>query len=242
MEGLPRRSAAVATSLLVHAALLALLLQRVFVKLDLAPTPIEITFVEAATKTAGPGELSPVLKSAAPAPAPPPPVQPEELRPEPEEIVEPVPVVVPRPKPVVKKVVPVRPPSAATSASAASESSTSAPAGEAGTGIDSLSSAPAWAPTARVRYEELLFAWMNRHKEYPMLAQRRGLQGGGVVRVRIDRQGRVLDRALVKGTGEAMLDQAALDMVRRSDPFPAVPDAYAGASFEFVAPIEYRLR
>ena len=75
-----------------------------------------------------------------------------------------------------------------------------------------------------------------------MLAQRRGLQGSAMVRVRIDRSGRLLERSLDKPTGEAMLDQAALDMVRSASPFPKVPSDYAGSSFEFVAPIEYRLR
>jgi TonB family protein len=83
---------------------------------------------------------------------------------------------------------------------------------------------------------------MDRHKQYPMLAQRRGLEGTGSVRVRIDRQGHVLERSVLKSTGEAMLDEAALDMVRRANPFPAVPPEYAGDTFEFDAPIQYRLR
>lgn len=110
-----------------------------------------------------------------------------------------------------------------------------------GIGTGAESTAPAWAPSARIRYEELLFSWMDRHKEYPLLAQRRGLEGSGLLRVRIDRDGRLLDRRIDRSTGEKMLDQAALDMVRRASPFPQVPVDYAGSSFEFVAPIEYRL-
>jgi periplasmic protein TonB len=109
-------------------------------------------------------------------------------------------------------------------------------------GRDAASSAPEWAPAARARYEELLFAWIDRHKQYPLLAQRRGLEGAAAVRIRIDRSGRVLERTLVGSTGQPLLDQAALDLVRRASPFPAVPREYAGSSFEFVAPVEYRLR
>jgi len=119
---------------------------------------------------------------------------------------------------------------------------TPAATGGEGAGADARSAAPRWAAAARIRYEELLFAWMNRHKEYPLLARRRGIQGRGSLRVRIDRDGRVLERAVASSTGESVLDQAALDMVRRASPFPRLPQDYWGASFEFVAPIEYRLR
>lgn len=248
-----RRSAALATSLALHAAIAALVVSRGVVHLTLSPSPVLLTLVDASDRTAGPGSLSPELRSAAPADAPPAPSPPpaaveveREKAAEPEPEPEPVPVA--KPKPVAKKAVtPPKPAPAArpevTTPAVASGSGTASSSGaESGTGTDARSSAPAWAPTARMRYEELLFAWMNRHKQYPMLAQRRGLQGSGSVRVRIDRDGRVLERSLTRSTGETMLDQAALDMVRRASPFPPVPEEYAGASFEFVAPIEYRLR
>jgi protein TonB len=245
----PRQSAALATSLALHVAIAVLVVRGGVVHLALSPTPILLTLVTASDRTAGPGSLSSELQSAAPAaaqPAPPPP--PAAVEVEREEVAEPEPVPIARPKPVVKKAVaPAKPPPSApaeTPAPALATGSGTAvsSAAESGSGRDARSMAPAWAPTARVRYEELLFAWMNRHKQYPMLAQRRGLQGRGSVRVRIDRDGRVLERSLTRSTGEAMLDQAALDMVRRASPFPPVPEEYAGASFEFVAPIEYRLR
>jgi periplasmic protein TonB len=142
-----------------------------------------------------------------------------------------------QPKSVAKK--PAAP--ATTGSAPGGPGSSSAPAAGPG-GTDTRSAAPSWAPAARVRYEQVLFAWMNRHKRYPMIAQRRGLEGIGSLRVRIDRSGRVLERTVVSSTGEQLLDQAALDMVRRASPFPAVPSEYAGESFEFVAPIQYRLR
>jgi protein TonB len=123
----------------------------------------------------------------------------------------------------------------------AASGTASAAAGTSSAAVGTASAA-AWADAARVRYEALLFAWMERHKQYPLLAQRRGLEGSGVLRVRIDRSGRVLERQIVRSTGTPALDDAALDMVRRASPFPAVPAEYAGTTFEFVAPVEYRLR
>jgi protein TonB len=240
-----RHSASVAASLAVHVALALLLLGRGVVELTLQPTPIVLTFVQASTQTAGPGERAPQLRVAAPAPQPAVP-EPEPVRAEPEPEIAKAPA---EPVPVAKpKSAPKKPERARAVASAAPPVIQSAPVtapggtGEGGNGDAARASAPAWAPTARVRYEELLFAWMNRHKEYPMLAQRRGLEGRGSLRVRIGRDGRVLERVLVGSTGQPLLDQAALDMVRRASPFPAVPEGYAGPSFEFVAPIEYRLR
>lgn len=257
-----RTSTAIGVSVLVHAALLLALAGRALVELTLAPAPIVLTLAEPATRTTGPGELAAELRSAAPAATISPPAavpEPGIVAPEPEP--EPPPIVpaplAPAPPPRVAKKPPApkparpaaeksAPPAAASSAPAMPGATATTGSGRAtgtgGSGTDARSTAPAWAPTARVQYEQLLFAWMERHKQYPLLAQRRGLEGRGSVRVRIGRDGRVLDRALTRSTGEAMLDDAALDMVRRANPFPPVPSGYAGDSFEFVAPIEYRLR
>jgi periplasmic protein TonB len=209
--------------------------------LHVEPVPLLLTLVDVSDRTAGPGELSAQLRVAAPPspPATPPGPEPEIVEPAIQREPEPAPIPAARPKPVAKKApAPSKPAPVVASAPSPTASGTGA-AGS--TGTDTRSSAPAWAPSARIRYEQLLFAWMDRHKQYPMLAQRRGLEGNGAIRVRIDRQGRVLERSVDQSTGETMLDQAALDMVRRANPFPAVPTEYEGDGFEFVAPIQYRL-
>jgi protein TonB len=252
-----RWSASFVLAVAAHAALLALLAGSAIVRLDIVPTTIELAFLDASDRTAGPGETAPELRLAAPAaeppaPASPPPAEPsrEETPPEPAPIepavrLEPEPVAKPKPqaKPQAKpKAVTEKPASPPASASATGEGTAGSADGTTASGTDVRSTAPAWAPTARVRYEQLLYAWMDRHKQYPMLAQRRGIEGEGSVRVRIDRDGRVLERTVTRSTGQQMLDQAALDMVRRANPFPRVPPEYAGETFEFVAPIQYRLR
>lgn len=242
-DGASRRAAAATASLVFHAALLGLLAGRVLVKLAVEPTPLMLTLVDASDRTAGAGDLFAELRVAAPAAAPatPPVHEPEIVEPPREMEAEPRPVPVPSPTPVVRKAAPLpsRPVPAVPGQPEQVASNSGSPASA---GTDSRSSAPAWAPSARIRYEQLLFAWMDRHKQYPLLAQRRGLEGSGSIKVRIDREGRVLERTVDRSTGEAMLDQAALDMVRRANPFPALPAEYAGDGFEFVAPIQYRLR
>jgi protein TonB len=88
---------------------------------------------------------------------------------------------------------------------------------------------------ARVR------AWLESNKTYPKAARLRKQQG--VVRLVfvIDRAGHVLDCRLVGPSGYALLDQEALAMVARSDPFPAPPHTLKGDRIELDAPVEFSL-
>ncbi len=94
----------------------------------------------------------------------------------------------------------------------------------------------------RARYEQRLFAWLSKFKEYPLVAQRRRLEGTGVLRVRISRDGRVISQELSRETRHPLLNEAAMRTVRRAAPFPPVPADYPGETFEFLAPVEFTLR
>jgi protein TonB len=92
---------------------------------------------------------------------------------------------------------------------------------------------------ARARYEQQISAWIQQHKLYP--ADAGGKEGRVVVRMRIDRAGYVRFYALEQASGIAPLDAAAIDMVRRANPVPAVPSDYpAGNLIEFLIPITFR--
>jgi protein TonB len=96
------------------------------------------------------------------------------------------------------------------------------------------------ASRARASYEQVLAAWLERHKYYPAVARRRGLEGKGMLRIRIDRRGQVQTRAMEQPIGTRLLDEAAIELVRRAEPFPPMPEGLGGDHFEFVVPIEYR--
>jgi TonB family protein len=85
-------------------------------------------------------------------------------------------------------------------------------------------SAPLAAPAATITadYRSMLAAWLEAHKRYPETARQRGEQGKAVLRFRVDRSGRVLDYAVVSGTGYADLDAATEAMMRgvTLPPFP----------------------
>jgi protein TonB len=93
------------------------------------------------------------------------------------------------------------------------------------------------------RYEQLISMWIQKFKVYPEEARRKGMQGETVVRIRIDRQGNIRYQILERTTGHQPLDRAAIDMIRRANPVPAVPNDYpAGDLFEFLVPVSFHLQ
>ncbi|MFN4262743.1 MAG: TonB family protein [Thioalkalivibrionaceae bacterium] len=60
---------------------------------------------------------------------------------------------------------------------------------------------------------------------YPEEARRRGLSGQLVVAARIRSDGSLVDAHIQQSSGEPILDQAALDIVRLAAPFQAFPEA-----------------
>ncbi len=94
------------------------------------------------------------------------------------------------------------------------------------------------------RYEQLISLWIQKFKQYPAEAKSEGMQGETVVRIRIDRRGSVKYYALERSTGHAALDRAAVDMIRRANPVPAVPADYpaGGDVLEFLIPVNFQLQ
>jgi protein TonB len=94
----------------------------------------------------------------------------------------------------------------------------------------------------RASYEQVLAAWLDRHKYYPAPLRRRGYEGNGEMRIRIDRRGTVLYAAMSKQLPHAMLDEVALDWAARANPFPELPESIQGESYEFLVPVEFAIR
>jgi len=97
-------------------------------------------------------------------------------------------------------------------------------------------------PQAEVmrRYTQLISMWINRQKSILNRALKPGMKGNIVIRLRIDRQGNVVQFKLDKATGVPMVDAAAADMIRAANPVPPVPSNYPGGNmFEFLIPVGY---
>ncbi len=161
-----------------------------------------------------------------PEPEPEPPPEPEPI-PEPKPIPEPL----PDPKPVQETPPPPAPPQEPV-VDVLPET------------VPTLVTEPVSAPldaVATARYEQLLVAWLEKHKKYPRRAKRLRIEGGGMLRIRIDRSGQVLQSSLEKRTGNRFLDKAALEMAQRANPFPPMPDNDPRAELEFRVPVMFQL-
>ena len=93
---------------------------------------------------------------------------------------------------------------------------------------------------ARVTWQKELIAHLDKHKRYP--AERSQKSAEIVVSFALDRMGHVLSTSIVKGSGDAAFDQAALAMVRRSDPVPQPPPLVADEGLNFTLPVIFRVK
>jgi protein TonB len=58
----------------------------------------------------------------------------------------------------------------------------------------------------------------------------------------LDRQGRVIDSRITHSSSAAALDEEALALLRRAEPFPAPPAELIGAQVNLTVPIRFNLR
>lgn len=94
---------------------------------------------------------------------------------------------------------------------------------------------------AEVTWEALLLAHLEQYRRYPASAWARGVQGVAHVRFRMNRQGRLLSLEILRSSGSALLDRAALDTLRRAEPLPAIP-ADRPHELRLSVPVEFFVR
>jgi protein TonB len=82
---------------------------------------------------------------------------------------------------------------------------------------------------------------VERHKKYPEIARRRGWQGLAKVLVRFSSEGKTLSVAIEKSTGQKVLDEQALEMVRKSLNDLPVPNKFKGREFKLTIPVDFKL-
>jgi periplasmic protein TonB len=72
-------------------------------------------------------------------------------------------------------------------------------------------------------WQKQIFALLARTLRYPTTAERRGQTGIAQVAFSLDRQGRVYEPRIVRSSGVAVLDEEALALLQRAQPFPPPP-------------------
>ena len=207
-----------------------------------------------------PVELPPMamLVELAPVPAPPPPAPPKVVTPpQPPAPVEelPLPKLAEAPKPTISVPKPVKrkpkpqppkpekqpePPKEKPSEEKPSDAPpTNAPTDK------SAQPAPGPSPAqlaAKASWQSTLLGHLAKYKKYPPGAQARGKEGLNRLRFVVDGEGKVLSYELVGRSGNADLDRATLEMIRRAQPLPKPPaDMLSNGSIEIVAPFVYSI-
>ena len=92
----------------------------------------------------------------------------------------------------------------------------------------------------RATWTRQLVAHLDRHKRYP--AERQQKTAEIVISFVLDRTGHVLSTGIVKGSGDTAFDQAALAMIRRSDPVPQPPPLVADEGLNFTLPVIFKVK
>jgi periplasmic protein TonB len=92
----------------------------------------------------------------------------------------------------------------------------------------------------RATWTKELIAHLDKHKRYP--ADRQQKTAEIIVSFVLDRTGHVLSTGIAKGSGDSAFDEAALAMVRRSDPVPQPPSLVADEGLIFTLPVIFRVK
>lgn len=95
---------------------------------------------------------------------------------------------------------------------------------------------------AKDDYFGRVLAWLERHKRYPGEARSKRNEGTAMVWFVMDRKGRVHGSKLHKTSGFPVLDEAAVKMVERASPLPAMPAEMPDQQVELVVPVEFYIR
>jgi protein TonB len=107
------------------------------------------------------------------------------------------------------------------------------------------------APSGQGQPAEIPWAYLwkvkrliGEHRRYPRKAYGARQQGTAVVRIHLSRDGQLLGAHLLRGSGHALLDEEARDVVLRIGRFPPLPEQYLIGQLEFAIdqPIEFLLR
>lgn len=96
-------------------------------------------------------------------------------------------------------------------------------------------------PIVDASWQASVASWLASHKTYPEMARQRGEEGRVVIRFTIDRSGRVVDASMVDASGSALLDTAALALVKGAS-FPPFPPSMSQERITITTSVRYSLR
>lgn len=90
-------------------------------------------------------------------------------------------------------------------------------------------------------YRARIARHLAKFKRFPSSMPRNVSSGQVVIRFSLNHEGRVIGAAIERASGVLILDQEALAMVRRAEPYPNAPDTSV-QDLTFSVPVSYRVR
>ena len=95
---------------------------------------------------------------------------------------------------------------------------------------------------ARGLYKSQLEREIVKHKQYPRVAKMRGWQGEAVVELQIDANGEPTSVKIQTSSGFEVLDNTAIEMVRKTVAATTLPAILRGTMSTFLVPVSFRLQ
>jgi TonB family protein len=90
-------------------------------------------------------------------------------------------------------------------------------------------------------WNDELVAQLQRNKNYPVEALNKKEEGTVIVSFTVDRSGNLVDSAVDQSSGSTILDQEAIAVLTRSQPFPPLPSDYPKFQLSLKIPIRFNL-
>jgi protein TonB len=91
-------------------------------------------------------------------------------------------------------------------------------------------------------YQAALAAHLRQYRDFPSAAQDQGIHGVARVTFTVTASGGLAAASLNDSSGFSILDQAALAMVRRAAPYPAIPPELGRRTVTVTVPIRFDLQ
>ncbi len=94
---------------------------------------------------------------------------------------------------------------------------------------------------SRDQYRLALIGAAKRYKRYPAQAMQNGWTGKAEIRLVIGTNGMIQSAAIKTSTGFSLLDDTALDMIKKAKPLTQIPPALRGKEFTVDVPVIFDL-
>jgi protein TonB len=94
--------------------------------------------------------------------------------------------------------------------------------------------------SARNQYGSALSREIAKHINYPGIAKMRGWQGVVEIDFQLDGNGKILSQKIHTSSGFPVLDNQALEMVKKSN-FPTPPEVLKSSAFNVTVPVSFKL-